>query len=259
MAAVRCLALKMTRALPALAAQRGLAFGLRPLSSVSLGSGSGLAASLRAGAAAGCAQLARGGQQQVTAAPPPRQQRRQAFRTQAAAGAAADASAGNGVVVTQVGLTLTRVHGAGSLLSVCCRPHACPHHRAAAAAAPSSWHTPAPACARRLQPPQERKAGSGKISEASGRGQIDTNPPRGTRDFFPEVRPMGSGLSMLDTWVRPTTARCGLLSRGSGLQSLAVLQAPAHPPPSVPPPLPACLPASPLAGQAPAELAVWRV
>ncbi|PSC70770.1 histidine-tRNA cytoplasmic isoform B [Micractinium conductrix] len=126
----------MTRALPALAAQRGLAFGLRPLSSVSLGSGSGLAASLRAGAAAGCAQLARGGQQQVTAAPPPRQQRRQAFRTQAAAGAAADASAGNGVVVTQ--------------------------------------------------PPQERKAGSGKISEASGRGQIDTNPPRGTRDFFPE-------------------------------------------------------------------------
>ncbi|KAI3430709.1 hypothetical protein D9Q98_005297 [Chlorella vulgaris] len=33
---------------------------------------------------------------------------------------------------------------------------------------------------------QERKAGSGKIGEASGRGMVDINPPRGTRDFFPE-------------------------------------------------------------------------
>ena len=35
-------------------------------------------------------------------------------------------------------------------------------------------------------PQQERKAGSGKIGEAGGRGMVDLNPPRGTRDFFPE-------------------------------------------------------------------------
>lgn len=33
---------------------------------------------------------------------------------------------------------------------------------------------------------QERRAGSGKIGEAGGRGMVDLNPPRGTRDFFPE-------------------------------------------------------------------------
>ena len=33
---------------------------------------------------------------------------------------------------------------------------------------------------------QERKAGSGKIGDAAGRGMVDLNPPRGTRDFFPE-------------------------------------------------------------------------
>ena len=35
-------------------------------------------------------------------------------------------------------------------------------------------------------PKQDRKAGSGKIGEASGRGMVDLNPPRGTRDFFPD-------------------------------------------------------------------------
>jgi histidyl-tRNA synthetase len=33
---------------------------------------------------------------------------------------------------------------------------------------------------------QERRAGSGKTGEAGGRGMVDLNPPRGTRDFFPE-------------------------------------------------------------------------
>lgn len=40
---------------------------------------------------------------------------------------------------------------------------------------------------------QDRKAGSGRIGEAGGRGLVDINPPRGTRDFFPEVRRGGGG------------------------------------------------------------------
>lgn len=33
---------------------------------------------------------------------------------------------------------------------------------------------------------QDRKAGTSRIGEAGARGMVDVNPPRGTRDFFPE-------------------------------------------------------------------------
>lgn len=33
---------------------------------------------------------------------------------------------------------------------------------------------------------QDRKAGSARIGGAGSKGMVDVNPPRGTRDFFPE-------------------------------------------------------------------------
>ena len=58
------------------------------------------------------------------------------------------------------------------------------------ACCPSSLPSLRPAAPLLSPPPavpkQDRKAGSGKIGEASGRGMVDLNPPRGTRDFFPD-------------------------------------------------------------------------
>ena len=50
---------------------------------------------------------------------------------------------------------------------------------------PSTSHAKCCVCVPPL-PQADRKSGSAAIGESGGRGMVDLNPPRGTRDFFPE-------------------------------------------------------------------------
>ena len=167
----------------------------------------------------------------------PQQQQQQPRQRPAAAAAAAGAATDAAPAAAPAGQVRA---GAGwlALHAPSCLPAARP---AAGRRAP-----PLPVCTHPLLP-QDRKAGSGRIGEAGGRGLVDVNPPRGTRDFFPEVRCLCMAAS--HRMVAGRAWRCTALGRSPLRGAPSQRQ---KPPPTARVP-------HPPAGQAAAELAVCGV